>query len=181
MNKVLMGSMIALLCLGGIQDTSGFGRGSGSGSGTSSISAPLLTQSTSPVNANVYTSLHMNVKNQSNLLALITFLDPYLKLIGGQKIGTSRKVTGRADLKKLRDALKAIADGNATTATKKVAAVQKVFTSDYFSKDPLSKMVIAQAVTILSDTSKFPQMSPVYSQVQQLISCLQIVVINDNA
>lgn len=185
MNKILMSGMVALLCLGGIQDTLGYGRGSSSSSSsasstTYSIGTPLLTQSSSPTNVNVYASLHMNVKAQTNLPALITFLEPYLKLVGGQKIGTSRKVTGKTDLKKLRDALKAIAEGNATTATKKVAAAQKVFTSDYFSKDPLSKMVIEQAVTVLK-ASNFTQASPVYMQVQQLISCLQIVVANDKA
>lgn len=170
MNKILMGSAIALLCLSGIQDTFGT-RGR-----TSSTSTAV---STSSANA-TYTSLHTQIKAITNLPGLVTFLEPYLKLVGAQKIGT-KKVAGKSDLKKLRDALKALGEGNASTATKKVTAALKVFTNDYFSKDPLSKMVIEQAVTILGNTKNFPQTSPVYSQVQQLLPNLKTIVANDKA
>lgn len=174
MNKVLMGSAVALLCLSGMQDSFGArGRGASS-STTTTVSVP-----TSPANA-TYTSLRTQIKTMTNLPGLVAFLEPYLKTIGAQKIGT-KKVAGKSDLKKLRDALKALGEGNVSTATKKVTAALKVFTNDYFSKDPLSKMVIEQAVTILSDTKNFPQASPVYPQVQQLLPNLKTIVANDKA
>lgn len=181
MNKILASSVVALLFFGSVQDTLGYGRGGASSSPTpsySSVSPTSLPQGLNQVN--VYTNLRAQIRALTNLPMLISFLEPYLKTIGGQKIGT-KKVTGKADLKKLRDALKAISDGNATTATKKVTAALKVFTNDYFSKDPLSRMTIEQAVTILGNSSNFPQMSPVYPQVQQLLPNLKMIVANDKA
>lgn len=179
MNKILMGSAIALLCLSGMQDSFGArGRGASS-SGRGGTTTTTVSVPTSPANA-TYTSLHTQIKAMTNLPSLVAFLEPYLKTLGAQKIGT-KKVAGKSDLKKLRDALKALGEGNASTATKKVTAALKVFTNDYFSKDPLSKMVIEQAVTILSNTTNFPQTSPVYSQVQQLLPNLKTIVANDKA
>lgn len=191
MNKILVGSMVALLCFANIQDTLGTrGRAvagrtlSRSNSSTSINNSGTLPGSTNlPSKAaddSVVTRSNagkMTLKNASASPQLLaTTLEPYCKLIARKKNPVTDQKISSDEAKLLRpwvDFLKVASD--VSKSAKKLTALQKKWNNASISSGVFTKVAMPYIVTALSSVIS---MNP---NAEMAADIAQSVVANDKA